>query len=135
MVKDFKLQINNRVLMTWPTQKQDNSFLRLTFWFLIVKFISKVFFHKFSIIPLVSIRTLLFGQTNFQEFNKGLCRPKHDTSAACQQVHIKRNSWNCILLETVIGWTHCILDICLVLLFQVLNMPSRYVQFQNLNPF
>ena len=29
----------------------------------------------------------------------------------------------------------CDLDICLVLLFQVLNMPSKYANFPNLAPF
>ena len=56
--------------------------------------------------------------------NKVLHRGKHDTTAACwqgkvEQVQIKRKNG------------HCILDICLDLLFQVLNtgMPSKYAKF------
>ena len=37
--------------------------------------------------------------------------------------------------KTVISWTQYILDICFVLSFQVLTMPSKYKQFQNLGPF
>jgi hypothetical protein len=37
--------------------------------------------------------------------------------------------------KTVISWTQYILDICLVLSFQVLTMPSKYTKFQNLGPF
>jgi len=36
------------------------------------------------------------------------------------------------MLKTVISWTNCILNICLILLFQVLNMPSKYGKFRNL---
>ena len=33
------------------------------------------------------------------------------------------------MLETVICRTNCIFDNCLVFLFQVLHMPSKYVKF------
>ena len=37
--------------------------------------------------------------------------------------------------KTVISWTQYILDICLVLSFQVLTMPSKYTKFQKLGLF
>jgi len=40
-----------------------------------------------------------------------------------------------ILLDTVICRTHGVLDISLVLLFQVLNIPSKYATFRNLGRF
>jgi hypothetical protein len=36
------------------------------------------------------------------------------------------------MLEKVICWTHYILEICLILLFQVLIMTSKYVKFHML---
>jgi len=39
------------------------------------------------------------------------------------------------MLETVICWTSCILDSFLVLLFQVINIPSKYAKIQNVSPF
>ena len=37
--------------------------------------------------------------------------------------------------KTVISWTQYNMDICLVLSFQVLTMPSKYTKFQNLGRF
>jgi hypothetical protein len=34
------------------------------------------------------------------------------------------------MLETVICWTNYILNICIVLLFQVLNVPSNFRPFE-----
>ena len=39
------------------------------------------------------------------------------------------------MMETVICSTNCILNICLVLLFHVLNMPSEHVKLRNLGYF
>jgi hypothetical protein len=39
------------------------------------------------------------------------------------------------ILEAIIYWTHCIMHICLLSLFQVLNMPSKYAKFRNLSHF
>ena len=39
------------------------------------------------------------------------------------------------MMETVICMTLNIVYVCLVLLFQVLNIPSQYVKFRNLVPF
>ena len=33
------------------------------------------------------------------------------------------------VLYTLICWKHCIFDICIALLFQVLNIPSKHVKF------
>jgi hypothetical protein len=68
---------------------------------------------------------------------KRLHRAKHETATACRQgkvgqVYIKSECGQSILvdtvnwLDTIICWTHCILEICLVLLVQVLNMASKY---------
>jgi len=44
------------------------------------------------------------------------------------------NMQETIMLEKVICWTNCILDICLLLLFLVLNMPSKYATFHEFGP-
>ena len=48
------------------------------------------------------------------------------------KVWILNFAWHSKLLNTIICWSHWFFDICLVLLFQVLNMPSKYC---NLGPF
>ena len=50
-----------------------------------------------------------------------------------QYIKIKYGHNN--VLDTVICWTRCILDICLVLLFKLLNMPSEFARFRNSGPF
>ena len=58
--------------------------------------------------------------TRFPQWNKRLCKSKYDTNASCQQGeswkgYIKSKCRHNVLLDTVICWTLCILDICLVL--------------------
>jgi hypothetical protein len=65
---------------------------------------------------------------------KGAKISKCYMTAACWQgnfMYIKSKCGCSILLEIVICWTHCILINCFVLLFQVLNMPSKYATFWN----
>ena len=73
---------------------------------------------------------------NLHFANEVLGRGKHDTTAACLQGEVEQVynkvgtqyfAWLNKLLDTVICWAHCVLDICLLLLFQVLNVTSKYV--------
>ena len=73
-----------------------------------------------------------------------LRRLKYDMTAGSwqekvEQVYIKSKRGHTILLDTYVGHSnmvdHYILEICFDLLFQMLNMPSKYVKFWNLGPF
>jgi hypothetical protein len=63
-------------------------------------------------------------------WKKGLCKAKHEMTAACQQrkveqVYIKRKCRHSNTLETVICLTNCILFFCLVLYFTISS--AKYV--------
>ena len=64
---------------------------------------TKIFYDFFAQLCLISVNG-----------NKGLCRVKHDKTAACwqgqvEQVYIKRGSGHSILLDTVNCWTqYCV---------------------------
>jgi hypothetical protein len=59
------------------------------------------------------------------KLNKCILNTSLDTVLCWIQYIARHNN----VVHIVIGWIHCILDICLVLLFQVLNMPFEYVKF------
>jgi hypothetical protein len=51
-------------------------------------------------------------------------------TAVCQQLKVEQ-VWIQYFAAHSNMWVHCILNICLVLLCQVLNMPSKYAKFRN----
>ena len=61
------------------------------------------------------------------KLNKCILNTSLDTVLCWIQYIARHNN----VVHIVIGWIHCILDIYLVLLFQVLNMPFEYVKFHD----
>ena len=62
---------------------------------------------------------------------KSMIRTQHVDNGKLNKCISKTNA-DCILLDRVIYRTTLF---CLVLVFQVLNMPSKYAKFQTLGPF